>query len=215
MDTVPSATFGDLLRRFRLAAGLTQEELAERAQISPRAISDLERGLRSRPWRDTIQFLADALKLDAGERAQLEAAARRPAAPAAESPGPSADSAVVGARTNLPEQTTSFVGRETELAEISRLLLDQSAAARLITLTGAGGCGKTRLALQVASSIVDHFPDGVWLVELAPLTDPILWPKPWLSPSAFGRCPAFPCSAPLPRGFDRCACSSCSTTAST
>jgi predicted ATPase/DNA-binding XRE family transcriptional regulator len=174
MDTVPPVTFGDLLRRFRLAAGLTQEELAERAQISPRAISDLERGLRSRPWRDTIQFLAEALKLDAGERAQLEGAARRPAAPPAESPEPSADSVIVGARTNLPEQTTSFVGRETEIAEIRRLLLDPSPAARLITLTGAGGCGKTRLALQVASGIVDHFPDGVWLVELAPLTDPVL-----------------------------------------
>src|SRR5438046_8409464 len=76
MDTSPELTFGDLLRRFRLASGLTQEELAERAQVSPRAISDLERGLRSRPWRETIQLLAAALKLDPAERAQLEAAAR-------------------------------------------------------------------------------------------------------------------------------------------
>src|ERR1041385_3385164 len=83
MDVSGPPTFGDLLRRYRLAAGLTQEELAERAQVSPRAISDLERGLRKRPWRDTIQLLADALRLAPAECAQLEAAARRviPSAP--------------------------------------------------------------------------------------------------------------------------------------
>ncbi len=75
MATQPAATFGDLLRRYRLAAGLTQEELAERAQVSPRAISDLERGLRSCPWRETIHLLAEALTLAPAERAQLEAAA--------------------------------------------------------------------------------------------------------------------------------------------
>src|SRR5438477_8391431 len=73
-----SATFGDLLRRYRLAAGLTQEGLAERAQVSPRAISDLERGARSRPWRETIQLLAAALKLSAAELAGLETAAHAP-----------------------------------------------------------------------------------------------------------------------------------------
>ncbi len=60
MNEPPEATFGDLLRRYRLAAGLTQEGLAERAQVSPRAISDLERGQRTRPWRDTVQLLASA-----------------------------------------------------------------------------------------------------------------------------------------------------------
>src|SRR5438105_14114726 len=70
-------TFGDLLRRYRLAAGLTQEELAEKAQVSPRAISDLERGARSRPWRETVQLLADALELASAERSLLETAARR------------------------------------------------------------------------------------------------------------------------------------------
>ena len=60
MDPTSSPKFGDLLRRCRLAAGLTQEELAERAQVSPRAISDLERGLRNRPWRDTVQLLTTA-----------------------------------------------------------------------------------------------------------------------------------------------------------
>jgi predicted ATPase/class 3 adenylate cyclase len=74
---------------------------------------------------------------------------------------------------NLPQQATSFVGRETELAELKRLL----AKTRLVTLTGSGGCGKTRLCLQLAADSLDTFPDGVWLVELAPLTDPRLVPQ--------------------------------------
>jgi predicted ATPase/class 3 adenylate cyclase/DNA-binding CsgD family transcriptional regulator len=71
---------------------------------------------------------------------------------------------------NLPIQLTSFVGRRRELAELDKLL----ASTRLLTLTGAGGCGKTRLALQLAADAVDHYPGGVWWVELAPLSDPVL-----------------------------------------
>jgi predicted ATPase len=78
---------------------------------------------------------------------------------------------------NLPAQTTSFIGRERELAEIRRLLRDRRAPARLITLIGAGGSGKTRLAIEVVRDLVEEFPDGVWLVELAPLTDPALVPQ--------------------------------------
>ncbi|MET0985831.1 MAG: adenylate/guanylate cyclase domain-containing protein [Steroidobacteraceae bacterium] len=71
---------------------------------------------------------------------------------------------------NLPQQATSFIGREKELAELKRLL----PKTRLLTLTGSGGCGKTRLSLQVAADSLERFPDGVWLVELAPLADPTL-----------------------------------------
>jgi predicted ATPase len=74
---------------------------------------------------------------------------------------------------NLPRQLTSFVGRERELAQVRRLL----AAAPLLTLTGVGGCGKTRLALQAAADALEAYPDGVWLVELAPLADPALVPQ--------------------------------------
>jgi predicted ATPase/class 3 adenylate cyclase len=73
---------------------------------------------------------------------------------------------------NLPLQLTGFVGREREKAEVRRLLL----GSRLLTLTGAGGAGKTRLALQVAAETVEEFADGVWLVELAALSDPALVP---------------------------------------
>jgi predicted ATPase/class 3 adenylate cyclase len=70
-------------------------------------------------------------------------------------------------RSNLPTQITSFVGREAELAELTRSL----ERARLVTLIGTGGTGKTRLMLEAAAGLVDRFPDGVWLAELAPLTD--------------------------------------------
>src|SRR4051812_28123673 len=74
---------------------------------------------------------------------------------------------------NLPLQLTSFVGRERELAAIERLL----ATGRLLTLTGPRGRRKPRLALRVAAGALGAYPDGVWLVELAPLADPLLVPR--------------------------------------
>ena len=72
--------------------------------------------------------------------------------------------------TNLPTHLTTFVGREREREEIARLL----PGTRLVTLSGTGGVGKTRLALCLAEYLIDSFPDGVWLVELAPVADPAL-----------------------------------------
>ncbi len=74
---------------------------------------------------------------------------------------------------NLPVQLTSFIGREKDIAEVERLL----SASRLVTLTGSGGAGKTRLSLQVAAEVIDEFAQGVWFVELAALTDPALIPQ--------------------------------------
>ena len=74
---------------------------------------------------------------------------------------------------NLPASVTSFVGRERALVEVKRLL----SMTRLLTLTGTGGSGKTRLALQIASALVSAHPDGVWFVELAPLSNPALVPQ--------------------------------------
>ncbi len=74
---------------------------------------------------------------------------------------------------NLPSALSSFVGREKEIVEVRRLLEDT----RLLTLTGPGGCGKTRLALAAAEELVGKFEDGVWLVDLAPLADPSLVPQ--------------------------------------
>jgi non-specific serine/threonine protein kinase len=163
----PSPTFGALLQRHRLAAGLSQEALAERAGVSARAVSDLERGQRQAPYPHTVQQLAKALRLGADDRARLQAAVplrRGPHGLVSAEPRPT---------TNLPEQVTSFVGRERELAEVRELL----GRTRLLTLTGPGGVGKTRLALEAARAEQDDYPDGVWLVELAALADAELVPQ--------------------------------------
>jgi non-specific serine/threonine protein kinase len=165
----------------RLAAGLTQEGLAERAGLSVRAISDLERGARRRPYPHTVQQLARALRLSAAERARLAAALPRRAAPAAPpppiaappAPAATGDGGPPRPAGHLPLALTSFVGRAGEIAEVRRLL----GATRLLTLTGAGGIGKTRLALAVARDAQAGYPDGVWLVELAALADPALLPQ--------------------------------------
>jgi predicted ATPase/DNA-binding XRE family transcriptional regulator len=160
--------FGDLLRRHRQAAGLTQEELAERAGLSVDAISTLERGARLTPRKDTVALLADALTLAGDDRAAFLAAARHLASPT------TADAGTLSGRHahNLPAQLTPLLGREREVATLSTVLRQDQV--RLLTLTGPGGVGKTRLGLQVATELVDAFPDGVWFARLARLTDPAL-----------------------------------------
>lgn len=167
-----------MLLRYRLAAGLSQEELAERAGLSRRGISDLERGVRRAPYPATVRRLTAALGLDATERAALHSAVRVAAVRHGSSGQlPPQESAAAGvhatARHNLPLQLTSFVGRVQEIAAVQREL----ARTRLLTLTGPGGVGKTRLALRVADAELDTFADGVWFVELAPLTEARLVPQ--------------------------------------
>ena len=164
--------FADLLRQHRLAAGLTQEALAERAGLSLRGVSDLERGARRAPHRDTVRRLTAALGLDAAEQGAAMAAIARIAA---RDPTPS-----VRPTRQLPRQLTSFVGRADELAQVDHLL----SSGPLVTLVGAGGVGKTRLALEVADRQAAKYPDGVRLVELAPLNDSMLVPQ--VVAAAFG-----------------------------
>jgi predicted ATPase len=89
---------------------------------------------------------------------------------------------------NLPVQLTSFVGREKEIAQVKQELVEH----RLVTLTGSGGTGKTRLSLQVAADLLDQFPHGIWFVELAPLTDPELVSQTILSTIGLNEQPGTP-----------------------
>ena len=154
--------FGGLLRQLRADAGLTQEELAEAAGLSPRSISDLERGINLTARKDTARLLADALDLAGPQRALFEAAARGRVTAAAVL---AAHGPLITRPNNLPVQLTPFVGRADDIADVRQAVT----ASRLVTLTGAGGIGKTRLALQAAAGLPDAFPDGLWWVALAPV----------------------------------------------
>ena len=153
-----SPPFGTLLRHYRLAAGLSQEALAERAHMSMNGISALERGYRRTPQRETLALLVRALALEDEERGEFEEAASPPKALHRKS------------ISNLPLSLTSFVGREVELDEVARLVREH----RLVTLTGAGGIGKTQTALQVGTALSGTAEAAVCFVALAPVGDPAL-----------------------------------------
>jgi predicted ATPase/DNA-binding XRE family transcriptional regulator len=152
---------GPLLKHLRAAAGLTQEELAERSGISARTVSDVERGLRTAVYPDTARRLAAALGLEAEARHRFEANARGRAATATQS--------AIGA---LPIPPTPLVGRADELERVVVAL--KNPGVRLLTLTGPGGIGKTRLALEVAARQLTSFQDGVFFVSLGEVQDPDL-----------------------------------------
>ena len=162
MTAAQQVSFGDLLRRFRLAANLSQDALAKRAGLSVRGISDLERGERRAPRLETVDLLATALGLSAADRALLTDAVRR-TRQTREVNSPSRP---------LPAALTPLLGREREEAEVIHLL--RRDGVRLVTLTGPGGVGKTRLALQVAGTMSPDLPDGAVFVDLSPLRDPAL-----------------------------------------
>jgi non-specific serine/threonine protein kinase len=192
MADTEAAAFGAMLLRFRAEAGLTQEQLAARAGLSPNAIAALEHGRRRAPRGSTVELLAGALGLDGDMRTQFVAAARSTAVLASAGVGTPEERAGAGDQrmgapldslatlaTLVAAPPTPLVGRADDLALILRLLADEGA--RLLTLVGPAGVGKTRLALAAASRLagsegMHRFPDGVALVDIAPVHDPNLVP---------------------------------------
>jgi tetratricopeptide (TPR) repeat protein/transcriptional regulator with XRE-family HTH domain len=152
--------FGTLLRSLRMAAGLTQEELAEAARMSYRSISDLERGISRSPRRDTALLLADALGLSGDDRARFEAAARgRPPVAGAVVPQLLAGSIAAATRT-LPRDIASFTGREREIESVLAAVTDAGGVVDICAVGGMAGAGKTALAVHVAHRLAGRFPDG-------------------------------------------------------
>src|SRR6476660_7327757 len=141
-------TFAQLLRQHRIAAAMSQEALAERAGLSARAISDLERGVKTRPYLETVRMLADALDLTLLARSELARAAR-PQSPLV--PGKLPEPTPSGLRGVIPLITqTTLVGRDDDIAQVANHLL---------------------------RAVQREYPDGVWFIDLTAVTDPALVPS--------------------------------------
>ena len=167
----PALSFGGLLRQLRDDAGLTQEELAEAASLSPRSVSDLERGVNLTARHDTARLLASALGLTGSQRALFEAAARG-RLPAGEVLAAGEGAAAAATRT-LPRDIASFTGRAAELAQLAEAVTGADAAGRGVggvvgihAIGGMAGVGKTAFAVHAAHRLAGSFPDGQFFLPL-------------------------------------------------
>jgi tetratricopeptide (TPR) repeat protein/transcriptional regulator with XRE-family HTH domain len=166
--------FGGLLRRLRDEAGLTQDELAEAAQVSQRAVSDLERGINATARKDTAVLLAGGLGLDGHARDLFVAAARGrvPASGAlAAAAGAAGTGSAAAASRTLPRDIAAFTGRQGELGQLMARWAEAAAAdgggvVSVHAIGGMAGIGKTTFAVHAAHQLVDRFPDGQFFLPL-------------------------------------------------
>jgi tetratricopeptide (TPR) repeat protein/transcriptional regulator with XRE-family HTH domain len=150
----PPVAFATVLRKLRTGARLTQEELAEAAGLSPRSVSDLERGIAATPRRETVRLLADALGLSGPARTEFEAVARgRPV------PSPAGTDGAAALRT-LPRDIASFTGRQRELQELVDAAVGSAAVVGIHAIGGMAGVGKTAFAVHAAHQLAPRFPAG-------------------------------------------------------
>jgi len=166
------STFGELLRHLRRQARITQRELAIAVGYSDTQISRIEQNQRVPDSTTITALFVPALYI---EQEPKWVARLLELAKAAHIEGFSTTDnlPIPAAPNNLPNQLTSFIGREKEIEDVKKLLHD----AHMLTLTGPGGTGKTRLSIQAAGEVLDQYPNGVWFVELAPILDPLLVPR--------------------------------------
>jgi len=166
--------FGELLRQLRDRAGLTQDELAEGARVSQRAISDLERGINATARKDTAVLLASALGLG-GPARELFIAAARGRAPASQALAAAAQEAGTGsaaaASRTLPRDIAAFTGRQDELGQLRARWAEAAAAhgsgvVSVHAIGGMAGIGKTTFAVHAAHQLAGSFPDGQFFLPL-------------------------------------------------
>lgn len=185
-ETSSGQSFGQLLRSHRVAAGLTQEELADLSGLSVRTLGDIERDRVAKPYRNSLERLADALRLTGTPRQEFVDSGRyRPArhtasAPAADADEPSAKLVSLAhlVPRQLPASVPFFTGRATELSTLTKLLhpAAETAGATVAVITGTAGTGKTALALYWATGSAAEFPDGQLYLNLRgfdPSGDPV------------------------------------------
>ncbi len=167
-------TFGEWLKRRRAVLGFTQEQLAQQVGCSTITLRKIEAEER-RPSEQIVERLAEVFHIGPKERKSFLRFARGDwrSAPRLVIEDAPWRASTTSPRSNLPIPLTSFIGREKEVGEII-LLLDRN---RLVTLTGPGGVGKTRLAIQSSNQTLNKFKDGVWWTELASLMDDALVPQ--------------------------------------
>ena len=163
--------FGALLRQLRFEGGLTQEELAEAARVSQRAVSDLERGINRTARKDTAQLLADALGLDGPARELFIAAARgrAPAGDVLAARGAPRGAFAAAATRALPRDIAAFTGRQAELDRLAAGLDGLSADGGVVgihAIDGMAGIGKTTFAVHAAHRLAGRFPDGQFFLPL-------------------------------------------------